>query len=451
MTVDTEQPAPASNRVSKPAALDSRIDEVFADLDAEGPGCVLGVVVDGELVHAKGYGRADLERAVPLSPDSVFDIGSTSKQFTAAAVLALSDDGLLGLDDPLCQHVPALPVDVFGEVTVRQLIHHTSGIPDHLSLLVLSGRTLDNDYQEEEIVDLISRQRGLDFPAGTSHSYSNAGYFLLAEVVRAVTGRSLREVAEERLFAPAGMTSTFCHDDYTEIVKNRAIAYTPREGQGLRIDVPLVDTLGDGAVFTTVGDLRRWDAQFYDCTLPVKPDFMDRLQQGGKLSDGTVLPYAFGLFVDTHRGLRRVQHGGSWGGYRAQLTRFPDERTSIIVLANLAVAPVDEYVTAVAAIVLGDRLTADEDGPEDSEPVDFELGDRAGAYVNQARTVAVRLELDDAAPVLDLSMGKLPLRPVAPDLLDVGGIEMTLTLLPQALTITSPVIALCTSASPSEA
>jgi CubicO group peptidase (beta-lactamase class C family) len=417
-----------------------RIDEVFADLDPAGPGCVVGVVVDGELVHAKGYGLADVERSVPLSPDSVLDIGSTSKQFTAAAVLALSDDGLLGLDDPLCLHVPALPVDVFGQVTVRQLVHHTSGIPDHLSLLVLSGRTLDNDYQEDELVDLISRQRGLDFAPGTSFSYSNAGYFLLAEVVRAVTGRSLREVAQERLFAPAGMTSTLCHDDYTEIVRNRAIGYTPREGKGLTIDVPLVDTLGDGAVFTTVGDLCRWDAQFYDCTLPVEPDFMERLQQCGQLLDGTVLDYAFGLFVSSYRGLRRVQHGGSWGGYRAQLARFPEARTSIIVLANLAVVPVDEYVAAVADVVLVDRLAPDAADPEASEPVDVELGDRAGTYVNAGRTIAVCLELDDGAPVLDLTLAKLPLRPVAPDVLVASGIEMTLTLVPDGLTISSPVI-----------
>jgi hypothetical protein len=179
------------------------------------------------------------------------------------------------------------------------------------------------------------------------------------------------------------------------------------EGKGLTIDVPLVDTLGDGAVFTTVGDLCRWDAQFYDCTLPVKPDFMERLQQGGKLADGTDLDYAFGLFVDSYRGLRRVQHGGSWGGYRAQLTRFPEARTSIIVLANLAVVPVDEYVAAVADVVLADRLAPEGAGPDAVQPVHFELGDRAGTYVNAGRTIAVRLELDDGAPVLDLTLARL--------------------------------------------
>jgi hypothetical protein len=152
------------------------------------------------------------------------------------------------------------------------------------------------------------------------------------------------------------------------------------------------------------------------------------------------LDYAFGLFVDSYRGLRRVQHGGSWGGYRAQLTRFPEARTSIIVLANLAVVPVDEYVAAVADVVLADRLAPEGAGPDAVQPVHFELGDRAGTYVNAGRTIAVRLELDDGAPVLDLTLARLPLRPVATDVLVASGIQMKLTLVPDALQISSPVI-----------
>lgn len=202
-----------------------------------GPGCAVGVAVDGELCFAQGYGLANLEQDAPITAETVFDIGSTSKQFTAAAVLMLATDGLLGLDDPIRRHLTTLPESPFGPITVRHLLHHTSGIPDYLGLVVQSGHGLENDYPEDQIVDLIARQEGLLFAPGTRFSYTSSGYFLLAEVVRAASGRSLREVCDHRIFKPLGMTRTFCHDDFTEVVRGRASAYGPtRDGAGYRID-----------------------------------------------------------------------------------------------------------------------------------------------------------------------------------------------------------------------
>ncbi|MCA1710599.1 MAG: beta-lactamase family protein [Actinobacteria bacterium] len=406
------------------------VDEVFADHDAEGPGCALGIVQDGALVYAAGYGRASLEHPVGITPETVFDIGSTSKQFTAAAALILADERIFGLDEPICRYLPALPIDPFGRVTIRQLVHHTSGIPDYLSLMSMSGRPFSNDYEEDELIDLIAGQRGLDFLPGTAFSYSNSGYLLLAELVRVTTGTSLRTVAEERLFAPCGMTSTFFHDDFAEIVPRRASAYTPR-AQGLAIDVPLIDVLGDGAVYTTVRDLARWDEQFYTCTIPAGVDFTQRLAVTGSLADGTPLDYAFGLFVDSYRSLERVHHAGAWGGYRAQLARYPEVRTSIIVLANVATAPVSRYADAVADIVLADRLAAApaQRPAETGTPRSTSFAGHAGTYVDGGHSFALRLDVEDAGVTLVLGANRLTLEPVEDCLLAAGDVDLQVQLL----------------------
>jgi len=336
---------------------------------------------------------ADLERPAPITQWSVFDIGSTSKQFTAACVLLLAREGTLGLDDDVRRHVPELP-ELGGPITVRQLVHHTSGIRDYLNLTLLAGRSLDNDWQEDEVLGLLARQRGLDFEPGTKHSYSNSGYFLLGEIVRRVSGRTLRQFAAERIFEPLGMTRTLFRDDYPELLPGRALAYTPA-GDGYRLDVGLWDVVGDGAVFTNVEDLARWDAQFYECTLPGGDGFIAELTTPGHLKDGTALDYAFGLTVGTYRGARVIQHGGSWGGYRAQLLRFPDLQTSIAVLANVATFDASGVAHQVADVLLEDRLdpaAAPEIPASDGAPES--LTELAGIYADAERTLILEVLAD---------------------------------------------------------
>ncbi len=312
-----------------------QIEALFAPWDKkDSPGCVLAVIRDGSIVYQRGFGMADLERGVANSPDSVMDIGSTSKQFTAASVLLLARWKKLDLDAPVRRYLPEIP-DYGRSLTVRHLLHHTSGIRDYLTLMALAGLPTTNDYPDEQVLDLIARQRELNFEPGSEFLYSNSGYFLLAEIVKRVSGHSLRRFAEENIFKPLGMTHTHIHDDFTEIVPHRAVGYSPGDNGSWSIDMSNFDVVGDGAVLTTVGDLFLWDQNFYHNTLDGGgTEFLEQLQAPGRLNNGETLDYACGLMVDTYRGLKRVSHGGAWVGYRAQFIRFPERRFSLICLAN---------------------------------------------------------------------------------------------------------------------
>jgi CubicO group peptidase (beta-lactamase class C family) len=345
----------AANPVAAAAAAPP-VDAVFAEYDRDDvPGCALGVIRDGEFVYRRGYGMANLEHSIPISPSSVFRIGSTSKQFTAAAVALLAQTGVLSLDDPLRRYFLEFPHWAEG-ITIRQLIHHTSGIRDYLQLAFLAGKGGDADhYTDEWVIGLLARQQETNFPPGTRHLYSNSGYLLLAHLVRRVTGRSLRRYAHEHIFEPLGMTGTHFHDDHTGIVPGRATGYAPVEGT-FRISMTTLDMVGDGGVFTSVDELLAWDRNFYANRLRGGQELIARLTTPGRLLDGNATHYAFGLGVDHWRGLARVSHGGAFVGYRAELMRFPEERFSVAVLCNRADANPTALAEQVAAHYLADRI-----------------------------------------------------------------------------------------------
>jgi CubicO group peptidase (beta-lactamase class C family) len=233
-----------------PADLAARIDPIFKDFRSDGPGCAVGVMRDGALVFAKGYGLADLEHGAPITPKTTFYIGSVSKQFTAMTVAHLARQGKLSLDDEVRKHVPEVP-DFGTPMTVRHLIHHTSGLREKWSLLALSDWRECDLVTLGDILDLIHRQRTLNFRPGDEHLYSNTGYDLLAVLVERVAGKPLREAAQEAFFSPLGMKDTVFGDDRTRIVPRRAVAYEPREGGGFVIDMPNVETVGSGGLYTT--------------------------------------------------------------------------------------------------------------------------------------------------------------------------------------------------------
>jgi len=405
-------------------ALD--IDPLFAAWDRdETPGCAVGLVRGGEPLLVRCYGMADLEHGVQITPDTVFDIGSTSKQFTAACILLLAREGRLSLDDDVRKYVSRLP-DFGPTITVRHLVHHTSGLRDYLALTVLAGRRLENDYSEEEVVDLLSRQRRLDFRPGTRFGYSNSGYFLLGEIVRTVAGSSLRSFSEERIFGPLGMTHTRFRDDFKELIPGRAASYSPAaDGRGFHDALSLWDVVGDGAVFTTVGDLAIWDRQFYDCDLPGGADFVAQLCEPGRLASGKPLDYAFGLMLSSHRGCRTVQHGGSWAGFRAQVMRFPDQHVTAIVLANVVTLDPSARATELAELALGDAL----------EPIAIGTGTQPGeapaplvpgAYCDRAATRIIEVVEADGAANACLGGQVFPLAPAGGGRYRVGevGIEL---------------------------
>lgn len=335
-------------------SLAASVDAVFAKWTHETPGCAVGVSADGGQVLRKAYGMADLEHAAPNTPDTIFEAGSVSKQFTATAVLLLARDGKLSLDDPVRKYVPEVP-DYGLPLTVRHMLTHTSGLRDWGTVAAIGGwpRTT-RAYTHAHVLDIVSRQRELNFTPGTRWSYSNTGYNLSAIIVSRVTGMPFAEFTRSRIFAPLGMASTSWRDDHRRIVKGRAIAYSD-EGGRFEIEMPFEDVHGNGGLLTTVGDLLLWNDNFVD---PKVGDaaFVRGQQQPGRFGDGRAHDYAFGLRIADYKGVREVGHSGATAGYRAHLVRYPDQRVSVAVLCNASSGRAGDYAHAVADLYLKEHL-----------------------------------------------------------------------------------------------
>src|ERR1700730_16907113 len=334
------------------------IDEVFDDLAKPGsPRCALGVYREGGLIYAKGYGLANLEENVAITPKSVFDIGSTSKQFTAASILLLEKQGKLSVNDDVRKYIPELP-DYGQKITILQLLNHSSGLRDYLALMELAGINTDSVTTDEDALALIARQKALNFAPGSDWLYSNTGFFLLSVIVKRASGETLREFAAENIFVPLGMTHTQYRDNHTSLIPDRALAYQPNETKdGYTLDVSYFEQTGDGAVHTSVEDLWKWDENFYSGWIGGK-EFLAEIQERGKLNGGKVLEYAKGLFVADYRGLHTVRHAGAWGGYRAELLRFPEQHFSVACLCNVGNANPSKRANQVADVYLAGLMKA---------------------------------------------------------------------------------------------
>jgi CubicO group peptidase (beta-lactamase class C family) len=334
-------------------SLTEKVDKLFASWDKpDTPGCALGIIQDGRLIYARGYGMANLEYNIPITPKSIFRIGSTSKQFTAMCMALLEEEGKLSLDDSLRKFLPQMP-EYAEEITIRHLIHHTSGIRDYLTLASIAGLREDDYFTDAEAVDLLARQKELNFTPGDQYLYSNSGYFLLSQIIKKAAGKSLREYADANIFQPLGMVNTHFHDDHTEIVKNRASGYAPKKGGGFVISMTTLPMTGDGGVFTSVEDLFLWDRNFYDNQLGNSGQaLIEKVLKCGVLNNGKQLDYAFGLTIAKHKGLKLVGHGGGWAGFRADMIRFPEQKFSVICLANLSRFNPGVMARAVADIYL---------------------------------------------------------------------------------------------------
>jgi CubicO group peptidase (beta-lactamase class C family) len=397
-------------------SLTERVDQIFAEWDTPNtPGCALAIIKDGKIIYSRGYGMANLELGVPLAPNSIFDIGSTSKQFTALCILMLARRGKLSLDDPIQKYLPEMP-QYEQPITVRHLVHHTSGIRDYLTLMALSNMPFENDYQEPEVVGLIARQKALNFLPGEEYLYSNSGYFLMSEIVQRVSGQNLRDFAEENIFGPLGMIHTHFHNNFKEIVPRRAYGYSPKKDGGFEIDMGIFDVLGDGAVYTSVEDLLLWDRNYYDNKLDGGgQELIRQMEQVGIFNSGEKQDYAFGLRISTYKGLPVVDHGGSWYGYRAQMMRFPRQRFTVICLANRSDSNPDGKCKQVADIYLADLFTgqpaAAETPAETVELPDEVLLAKTGKYQDKDGGVA-EITADDDALILEAMGGKFAIEPL---------------------------------------
>ncbi|MGE0552976.1 MAG: serine hydrolase domain-containing protein [Gemmatimonadales bacterium] len=342
------------------SARERAVDSLFAAWNqSTSPGCAVGVVQDGRFVYRANYGMANLEAGRPIGARTAFYMASVSKQFAAAAVALASLQGKLSLDDDIRRFLPEMP-DYGRPITVRHLVHHTSGIRDYLGMLALNRR-LDQANSDEDVLRLIARQRALNFPTGSEYSYSNSGYMLLSLIIERATGSSLREYAERELFGPLGMRDTYFYDDHTKphpAGDRRAIGYQGDESRGFRSGVlPNFEQVGDGGLISTVEDALRWDQNFYDGKVG-GGRFLSLIQTPGQLSDGSGIEYAFGLMVRDYAGLRTVVHSGGFMGYRTIIQRFPDQRFSVIILCNEGSATPESLAPAIADLYLIDALDA---------------------------------------------------------------------------------------------
>jgi CubicO group peptidase (beta-lactamase class C family) len=405
--------------LSLSAAADDKTDKVdrlFETWDSTiSPGASLAIIHNGEIIYERGYGMANLEQNVPITPETVFRIGSTSKQFTAACIAILSLQGKLSLDDDIRKYIPELPT-YDKSITIRHLIHHTSGIRDYLELAYLSGESEDDFYTPEDSLAMLARQKGLNFVPGDEHLYSNSGYFLLGVIVSRVSGKSLNAFAQENIFKPLGMKSTCFHDDYTMIVKKRADGHT-RSETGFKILNTTLNHVGDGGVFTTVEDLFLWDQAFYNNKLG--KELMDLMHQTRKLNNGEKLGYAFGLNVSQYRGLKLTAHGGSFVGFRADMIRFPEEKFSVVCLANLDSINPSKLCRQVADIYLADKFTekkALEKAAESMTPVTLtqdELKNKAGKYLDEKESFIADISLKDDTLIGEAMGISFPLIPIS--------------------------------------
>jgi CubicO group peptidase (beta-lactamase class C family) len=404
-----------------PDKIPAAVDEVFADLSKPGsPGCAVAIARDGQLLYSKGYGLANVEQNVALTPESVFDIGSTSKQFSATSVLLLEKQGKLSVNDDVRKYIPELR-DYGKKITILNLLNHTSGLRDYLVLFELAGVNTDSVTTDEEALALIARQKALNFDPGTEWLYSNSGFFLLSVIVKRVSGRTLREFAAENIFQPLNMSHTLYRDSHVLLVPNRALAYDPiGKGTGYTFDVSYFEQTGDGAVHTSVGDLLKWDENFYTAQVGGKP-LLAELQEPAKLNNGKTLSYAKGLSIGRYRGLNTVSHGGSWGGYRAELLRFPDQHFSVVCLCNRSDISPERRAKQLADIYLASLLKEKEPKKDEDDeaatkakpevPVAAEeLKKLTGDYWSDELGVAYRLRLANDKLALDkiLLTGGIP-------------------------------------------
>lgn len=319
------------------------------------PGVAVGVVKDGKLVYKRGLGMANLDHDVPNTTTTLFNVASVSKAFTAACVVLLSQQGKLSLDDDIRKHIPELP-QYADTITIRHMLHHTSGIRDYGPLVRFGGLATDSDYDEKFILKILARQKNISFKPGAKYSYSNSGYVLLGMIVARVSGKSLRVFADEKIFKPLGMKNTRFDDNRFEIVKNRAHGYIVGPGNSIRARSTLDDLVGDGGILTTVEDLYLWDQNFYDPKVGGK-EMISLLTTSATLNSGEKSAYAFGMWSGKYKGLKKVTHSGNVSGFRAQLVSFPDQKLSMIVLSNNSAILPPTVVEKLTGIYLEGQFT----------------------------------------------------------------------------------------------
>ena len=340
-------------------SLSKKVDAIFETYNkSNSPGCALVILKDGKIIYKKGYGISNLEYNIAMNPSSIFHVASLSKQFTAAAIIRLLLEGKLALTDDIRKYIPEVP-DFGHTITINHLLHHTSGLRDQWELQGFAGWRNDDLITEKDVLEMLTRQKSLNFLPGDEENYCNTGYTLLGVAVKRISGVSLREYADSVFFKPLAMTNTHFHSDHSEITPNRTSAYKKDENGKWKISIPVFDTYGATSLFTTVEDLAKWDENFYTKNVGGN-QFINAMLTTGVLNNNTPQTYASGLYTETYKGYKTVLHSGADAGYRSIIIRFPNEHFSVILLANLANIRVKALSFKVADVFLIDKSLKDE-------------------------------------------------------------------------------------------
>jgi CubicO group peptidase (beta-lactamase class C family) len=394
--------------------LVQRIESLFARWNSpQSPGCAAAVLKQGDVVWQRGFGMANLEHAIPITPQSAFYLGSTSKQFTAMTVLLLVERGKLGLDDPIRRWLPQLP-EYLQPVTIRHLLEHTSGIRDYITLWNLTNPEDDAALSEVYVNELLLRQKELNFAPGTEFLYSNSGYFLLSQIVRPAAFRHLADLAEETVFRPLGMNSTRYYRDRFAILPRRATGYSPAPAANdmipgsIRINTATLDVTGDGGVFTTLEDVAKWDKLFADPQPPFA-GAIARMMTQVALPSGDKAEYGRGLMLRRVNGYDTVSHMGGLRGYRSDILRIPSEHTTIACLCNASDADAGALSRLIMEAILPPRppatppkLTAEE------------LKRKVGAFQDRLTGDLLQIMIQNDTLIADFNGFRMPLMPETP-------------------------------------
>lgn len=340
------------------------VDELLAKaISGESPGAAVLVVQDGRILHKKGYGYANLETKRKIEPDTIFDLASVSKQFTAMTILILSERGKLKLDDSLSKFFPEFP-SYAEKITVRHLLNHTSGLPDYMEAFLKAGKIDDEgkpggfEPSSADTVKLLAEQKELRFEPGTKWEYSNSGYVVLAMIAEKASGVPFPQFVKKNIFEPLEMNDSVVFDQTNPKIKNRAASYARSAEKSFEnIDyTPLNLIYGDGAVNTNLEDMFKWDQALYTEKL-VKAATLKQAFTRGKLSDGKEIDYGFGWFPRRVFGLESLSHTGGWAGFRTYIARYPAQRFSVVVLSNFAQFSPGSIGNKIARIYLQDKMT----------------------------------------------------------------------------------------------
>lgn len=315
-----------------PDSVERKVDSLFSRYTTTTPGAAVAIVKNGEVVFKKGYGMANLEYNIPITPSSIFHIASESKQYVAFCMLLLEQQGKLSLDDDIRKHLDYVP-DFGKKITIKQLIHHTSGLRDQWQLLANAGWQLDDVIKQEHVIKLVSKQKRLNFDPGEEHLYCNTGYTLMAEIIKKASGLSLREYCNQYVFKPLDMNNTHFHDNYQELVPNRTYSYSPKGPRDFQHSVLSYSTVGATSLFTTVEDEAKWLLN-YETGIVGGKELIEKMYEVGVLNNGKKLEYAFAISITDYNGWKRIGHGGADAGYRTYTCRFPEQELGIIVFGN---------------------------------------------------------------------------------------------------------------------